>query len=302
MTTKQQQQQQQEKECFSFGVIADVQWADTDDGTNYAKTVKRCYRGALTTLSNAVQWWNDLPSSSSPTFIAQLGDLIDGINAKLNASDDALHKALQQIQKCNCPAYHLVGNHELYNFNRKQLSQASWLQHGNAEYYSFSPHPNWKMIVLDPYQLSLMGLEQDDPRRIEAVNMVCTQNPNVTPDGSGGDWFKGMEDAGYQRRFVPYNGGFGSTQLSWFKKELLDAASSNQRVIVLSHVIIHPKACGGGTMAWDYEDALDLIQSRDVTNGCVVAVMCGHDHKGNYHCDESGIHHLTLCSPLNKGE
>ena len=30
-------------------------------------------------------------------------------------------------------------------------------------------------------------------------------------------------------------------------------------------------------------------------------VLCGHDHRGGYHRDHAGVHHLTLCSPLNKG-
>ena len=29
---------------FRFGVIADVQWADLEDGHNYARTTKRCSR------------------------------------------------------------------------------------------------------------------------------------------------------------------------------------------------------------------------------------------------------------------
>ena len=34
----------EQRPLFSFGVIADVQWADTDDGSNYDKTVlRRCH-------------------------------------------------------------------------------------------------------------------------------------------------------------------------------------------------------------------------------------------------------------------
>ena len=58
---------------FSFGVIADVQWADLPDGTNFAGTTRRCYRGALAQLSDAVDWWRAL--ERPPGFIAQLGDL-----------------------------------------------------------------------------------------------------------------------------------------------------------------------------------------------------------------------------------
>jgi len=110
-----------------------------------------------------------------------------------------------------------------------------------------------------------------------------------------------MEDAGYQKRFVPYNGGFGKEQLAWFRKELVGAAGAGERVIVMSHVIIHPEACCGTSMAWDYDEALEVIRSEGAA-GCVAAVLCGHDHTGGYYCDDDGVHHCTFVSPLNKGE
>ena len=144
---------------FSFGVIADVQWADQDDGTNYDKTVRRCYRGALKTLQNAgallrldpttsglqpnaalsvyhpnpeltrsrptlaASWWSGHRGSEAPAFIAQLGDLIDGKNAQLGQSESALDAALAALSGVACPKIHLLGNHELYNFNRKQCAE-----------------------------------------------------------------------------------------------------------------------------------------------------------------------------------
>lgn len=282
---------------FSFGVIADVQWADADDGYNYAKTVKRCYRGAFQVLENAVDWWNLQHSEDQPlTFIAQLGDLIDGQNQKLKQSDSAIKLALDQLDRAPCPSINIIGNHELYNFNRKDLSSASWLKDGDREYYSFSPAEGWKVIVLDPYQISLIGHAAEDDRRQEAIQIMARENKNVHPDGRDGDWLVGME--GDARRFVPYNGGYGKAQLSWFQSELDRASAAGERVIICSHVILHPLACGGSTMAWDYEEALDMINNND----CVAAVLCGHDHKGKYYQDENGVHHCTFMSPLNKGE
>jgi len=293
----------QSRQSFSLGVIADVQWVDAPDGANYAKTVKRCYRGALATLSNAVDWWLDLPESESPLFIAQLGDLIDGMNGpdKLNCADGALSKAMGHLNRLPCPSINLVGNHELYNYDRAALSKADWLQHGDKEYYAFTPVPGWRVAVVDSYQIALIGHADDDPRRLEAVDMLAKENPNVHPDGRAGDWFEGMEDAGYRRRFVPYNGGFGREQLEWLKSELRSAARAGERVLVLSHVPLHPEACGGGNMAWDYEEALEVMRSEEA-GGCVAAVFCGHDHKGTYHQDEFRVHHCTFASPLNKGE
>mmetsp|Transcript_22563 Transcript_22563/g.27841 ORF Transcript_22563/g.27841 Transcript_22563/m.27841 type:complete len:395 (+) Transcript_22563:209-1393(+) len=288
---------------FTFGVITDVQWADAPDGSNYTKTVKRHYRGSFRNLRDAVDYWNSLDDVQ---FIAQLGDLIDGSNRRTPAeSDRALSLALDQLSRVsngNCPSVNLVGNHELYNFNRQELALASWLRHGDSEYYSFIPARSWRVVVLDPYQISLIGHSCDDPRRHEAVEIMKRENPNVSSDGTDGNWFEGIE--GYQRRFCPYNGGYGPQQLEWFRNELQNAAAEEERVLVMSHTIIHPKACGGNTMAWDYEQALAIIHesSSSKDSSVVVAVLCGHDHSGNYHCDECGVHHCTFMSPLNKGD
>jgi len=291
----------EERPLFSFGVIADVQWADTDDGSNYDKTVMRRYRGAFRTLERAVGWWNLL--LEPPTFIAQLGDIIDGVNVDLGQSDSALEAALAALRCAPCPAVSIVGNHELYNFDRAQLARASgegaWLKHGDKEFHSFAPAAGWRVVVLDPYQLALIGHAQDDPRRLAAVDLIGRENPSVDPSGAGGEWFKDV--TGYNRRFVPYNGGLGGEQLTWLRAELAAAAAASERVVIMCHVILHPKACGGGTMVWDYPEALEVIRSEPAA-GCVVAVLCGHDHFGGYHRDEHGVHHCTFCSPLNRGD
>lgn len=48
---------QKEESLFSFGAIADVQYADLDDGWNYNKTYRRYYRAALLKLQRAVDVW-----------------------------------------------------------------------------------------------------------------------------------------------------------------------------------------------------------------------------------------------------
>ena len=42
-------------------------------------------------------------------------------------------------------------------------------------------------------------------------------------------------------------------QLAWLREELQDARRQKERVVILSHVILHPKACDGSTMVWDYD-------------------------------------------------
>ena len=157
----------------------------------------------------------------------------------------------------------------------------------------------WRLSPLRADQLALIGHAQNDPRRKAAVELIGLKNPGVDPSGVGGDWFKEVE--GHDRRYVPYNGGLGEEQLTWLRGELGAAARMGERVLIFCHVILHPEACGGSTMVWDYEQALDVIRSEEAA-GCVVAVMCGHDHFGQYHRDEAGVHHCTFCSPLNLGD
>lgn len=290
---------------FSFGVIADVQWADLDNGTNFSGTVKRCFRGALQTLRTAAKWWSEKP----PTFVAQLGDLIDGRNAASGQSAAAVDAALEPLRRLPCPTLNVVGNHELYNFNRTQLAElfpapATAAPGGTTFYYSVVPAPGFRVIVLDGYRESVIlpeGASHDDARREIAATeqfqrAAATLKANNPNDFSQpGDWGRGM--SGLQRRFMPYNGALGEAQLAWLRGELAAAAAARERVIVLSHTIFHPDACDGTTMAWDFPEALAAMHE----SGVVLAVIAGHDHPGYYVRDSAGVHHLTFASPLNLG-
>ena len=283
---------------FRFGVIADVQWADLEDGYNYARTTKRCYRGALGTLREAVDWWQQ----QQPNFIAQLGDLIDGQNAKLGQSVSAMEAATSLLNQMSCRVVNIVGNHELYNFDRSALQQklASGASRHGDSFFSFVPVQGWRVVALDSYQESIQGWPSDDPRTRRAAKLLSANNPNIDPDepGKNGNWFAGLPK-GHVRRFVPYNGGLGREQIRWLRRELRQARENGERVIILSHTILAPQACEGTTMAFDYEEVLEAIRDSGKT---VAMVLCGHDHAGGYHRDaETGVHHLTLCSPLNKG-
>jgi len=71
------------KPCFSFGAIADVQYADIENGTNFEKTAIRRFRQSPVILDKAVQAWNE----EQIAFIVQLGDLIDGKSHEAGQSE-----------------------------------------------------------------------------------------------------------------------------------------------------------------------------------------------------------------------
>lgn len=276
---------------FAFGIIADVQYADCDDGANFDQSVKRYYRKSLDILKEAVDFWNQEPNL---VFIAQLGDLLDGVNRRLGISEASLDDCLQEFDRCTCKrVYHLIGNHDLYNFDRDTLHRRLGTSPGGRSYYSFSPHRGWRFVVLDPYDIST--IEPIHPSGVDvARELLRSNNPNDI-DTPGVDWMAGL--SGTDRRFVPFNGALGDEQLRWLETELAAADAAADRVVVLTHIPLHPGAGKPSCLAWNHDAVLEqLAAARGV-----VAVLAGHDHEGGFAAaggGGGGVHHLTLASPL----
>jgi manganese-dependent ADP-ribose/CDP-alcohol diphosphatase len=120
--------------------------------------------------------------------------------------------------------------------------------------------------------------------------MIEANNPNDCTGST--DWLAGLE--GVNRRWVPFNGAVSPTQLAWLSGELDAALGAGERVVILTHVPIQPDSCGPSTLLWNYQEVKEVLHAA----GCVVAVLCGHDHDGGYARDSQGVHHCTFHSPL----
>jgi manganese-dependent ADP-ribose/CDP-alcohol diphosphatase len=278
---------------FRFGVIADVQYCDRPDGLSF-DGIKRHYRGAYDCLRWAVDDWTS--PGTRIDFIAQLGDLIDGQCAKDGQRDEALALLLAEFQRCGAPVVHCIGNHELYNFDRRELRArlATAPPPAHREYYAFVPAPGWRVLVLDPYQIAVIGRDPTDPEYREAAELLRRHNPNDVFN-EGVVWAAGL--TGTARRWLPYNGALGPQQLQWLRAELTSARAATERVLILSHVPLHPDVAFFDVV-WDYEEALGILAAA---GGAVVAVLAGHSHPGGYLRDTAGIHHVVFPSPLNCG-
>ena len=55
-------------------------------------------------------------------------------------------------------------------------------------------------------------------------------------------------------RYVKYNGGIGESQLAWLKEILEDATAKEQKVILCSHVPLHPEAGSIKATLWNYKE------------------------------------------------
>lgn len=47
-----------------------------------------------------------------------------------------------------------------------------------ASYYSFSPHPAWRFVMVDAYDISVLGWDSDHPKHLEANAILDKHNPN----------------------------------------------------------------------------------------------------------------------------
>ena len=184
-----------ERKLFTFGVVADIQYCDCDDAPDFEGNEIRRYRPALSQARDAVRLWN----SRAVAFVVQLGDIIDGQNAgKYGAglgfsepqSDAAFSRVAGELERCDAPIYHAVGNHELYNFDwadllvRLHRPALGWyaaeipprsvgdvdgmdgagagagggIEGAESEarfYFSWRPRAGWTFIMLNSYHVSL---------------------------------------------------------------------------------------------------------------------------------------------------
>ncbi|KAF4655338.1 hypothetical protein FOL47_009476 [Perkinsus chesapeaki] len=283
------------------------------------------YRKTAKTLGNAVEWWNSF-QSPKVDFVLNLADLIDGHNRGTNTQKEAMATVLQELDKLDCrdKLVNMVGNHELYCFTRSALSEPqvfppSHLPYSltrpetlpdseyptcdpSTFYFSFVACPGWRVVILDPYDLSVMregggrhGIELLKGNGLDPEGTALCQSHNPNDIGIQKDFFQGLQ--GLDSRWVPFNGGFGKEQIAWLRNLLKGCHESNTNVIICSHVVIHPDATFDSncrTLAWNYDDVLNAMYEYP----CTKLVLCGHLHREVYHCDDHGIHHLSLPSPM----
>ncbi|XP_028821569.1 manganese-dependent ADP-ribose/CDP-alcohol diphosphatase-like [Denticeps clupeoides] len=280
-----------EPPLFTFGVIADVQYADIDDGANYTRTRARYYRNSVRLLRRACRAWSE--EDVRPRFVLQLGDVIDGHNVKHGASERALETVLRELDGCPAEVHHVWGNHEFYNFSRDallasalnsaRLGDGRLAPPGDMYVYHFSPAPCFRLVVLDAYDVSIIGRDETSEKYEEAASIMKEHNSN--PDLNHPPVTHGLE-----QRFVKFNGGFSQDQLQWLDEVLSLADTNQEKVIVVSHLPVHPSSTDPICLAWNHSTVLSILHSHS----CVVCFIAGHDHDGGYHQDELGLHYLTL--------
>lgn len=211
----------QQKPQFSFGVIADVQYADKNPAGG------RHYRTSLKRLTECV---DDL-NRRDLEFVIQLGDFID-------AGKDSFEALLPIWRKLRMPRRNVIGNHDL-PFLRKNVLHKLDLRRG---YYEFTVG-SWRYAVLDGMDVSLYGYPKGHAKLEEATKMLA-----------------GLRDQ-KAKNAQTWNGGIGRDQIAWLRSTLKDATRRGQRVILNCHFPILAEASSNEYLLWNHAEILRLIES-----------------------------------------
>ena len=224
------------KPIVSFGLITDIHYVNNDDRWNYSKTFLRRYRNSLKLVNQACDYWLNSPQPIS--FVLQLGDLIDGLCETNKTSQEDLQTILKQFEQFP-RIYHLWGNHELYNFHRNDLLNSPLCSFNienisPAHYGTIEVCSNLRIVALDTYELSLLGVQKDSEAYRQALDEFRRNNSNEKVN----EW-TGLE--GFNKRFTQLNGGLTEKQLHWLDEQLTQARIDHANVVVIGKYLPRQK-------------------------------------------------------------
>jgi manganese-dependent ADP-ribose/CDP-alcohol diphosphatase len=193
---------QEQKPLFSFGLIADIQYCDSDPaGTRY-------YRSSLTKLEEAVRSFK----IDSPAFVVTLGDMID--------KDFDSYKSVNKIlDTSGLKIYNVTGNHD-YSVEPRLKKRIPPLSKNKEGYYSFI-YENFRFIVLNGNDLSTYGTT--DKSVIKEANDLIVKIKN-NGELNGQQW----------------NGGLSRKQILWLTDQLVTAKKNQEKVFIMCHFPVYP--------------------------------------------------------------
>ena len=214
--------QQKQAPLFTFGVMADVQYAEQKNaGTRH-------YRSSPRKLREAVKAFN----SQKVDFVLHLGDFIDQGFRHF----DTLNALTGQLRM---PLYHVLGNHD---FSVEPAEKPRVLSKLGLEkpYYSFSK-PGWRFIVLNGNDISLFANSRGDEKHRQA-----------------GGWLKKLKEEGAVNAY-DWNGAVGKQQLDWLKKELAAAREEGEQVLIACHYPLYPD--DAAELLWNAPELRKLVEA-----------------------------------------
>lgn len=190
-----------ERPLFSFGIVADAQYADK------APAGLRHYRASLKNLGAAANEFN----SRDLKFVVHLGDIID---EHFSSYDDILPVYNQIL----APRYITLGNHE-FSVEESRKSEVMSRLGLQQRYYDFVVE-GWRFIAIDGQGLSTFA-----PAK------------GVLPQAK--KMLKQLQQKG-SRNAYDWNGGVDEVQFNWLEERLNLATQNEESVILFCHFPAYP--------------------------------------------------------------
>jgi len=162
-----------------------------------------------------------------------------------------------------------MGSKDLFN---SQLATARILNANatpNVNYYSIDLTHRLRLIVLDFFEISILGPNRKDKQFFKNQKLIDHySNLRIL---SKYPWEKD-----YLNRFQENNGAVHATQLVWLRKQLEECKNLEKKVLLTGHNPILREA-SDSHQSWNSEEILEVIWSFSDT---VLAHLNGHIHIG----------------------
>jgi hypothetical protein len=215
--------QSQGQPVFSFGVMADIQYADQPTA------IGRYYRDSIAKLQSC----ESMLRGEKTSFVVQLGDFVD-------VGLENFNRLLPVFQQIPPPRYSVLGNHDVYGIPREVLLKGLEMP---GAYYAFSVR-GWRFLVLDGMQESVHGGWPESAPRFLA----------------GRDTLAALEKEHAVNAKI-WNGAVGEEQRKWLLQNLAEAAERQERVIVFCHLPVLAESCRPEHLLWDHAQVLGILES-----------------------------------------
>jgi manganese-dependent ADP-ribose/CDP-alcohol diphosphatase len=194
---------QNQKPLFSFGIIADVQYAD------YEPAGTRFYRLSTDKLKEAVNSFKE----DSVNFIINLGDIID-------RDFESYKPVMDIINSSGLKTYNITGNHD-YAVDSRFKKRLPVLSSSKDGYYSVN-YKNFRFIFLN-------GNE---------VSTYISNNKSAIKQAT--DYISVLKQKG-EINAIDWNGGISTKQLAWLDNQLTEATGKNEKVFIICHFPVVPE-------------------------------------------------------------
>jgi 3',5'-cyclic AMP phosphodiesterase CpdA len=210
---------------FSFGIIADPQYADIEPRPEMG----RYYRNSPAKLTDAIEVLN----GEDLSFVVTLGDLID-------RGWESFDGILPVYEKLRHRSVLLPGNHD-FSVAPEYLDKVHQRLDMPSPWYDFTVG-GVRFVVLDGNDVSLFAPPAGDPRRAIAESRLAE-----------------LKAAGAINAQT-WNGSFSDEQFDWLASVLKKADMAQEKVILFCHYPLYPENAHN---MWDAPRIVDLLTGHE---------------------------------------